>query len=85
MNDAPVSDLLIQASIKTENKLLYFSDSGWQFCPDNGRSTVAYIILYQDGPIGHNTHVPVTVAQSSAEIDYNAACIAGMTLAHLMM
>ena len=27
MNDAPVSDLLKQASIKNENQLMYFSDS----------------------------------------------------------
>ena len=32
-NDAPVSDLLIQASIKTENQLMPFSDSSWQDCP----------------------------------------------------
>ena len=29
MNDAPVSELLIQASIKTENQLMGFSDSSW--------------------------------------------------------
>ena len=31
MNDAPVSDLLRQASIKTENHLMTFSDSSWQY------------------------------------------------------
>ena len=36
MNDAPVSDLLRQASIKTENHLIDFSDSSWQDYPDNG-------------------------------------------------
>ena len=30
MNDAPVSDLLIQASTKTENRLMDFSDSIWK-------------------------------------------------------
>ena len=30
MNDAPVSELLRQSSIKTENHLLEFSDSSWQ-------------------------------------------------------
>ena len=33
MNDAPVSDILIQASVKTKNKLIDFSDSSWQDCP----------------------------------------------------
>ena len=46
MNDAPLSDLLIQASIKTENKLMDFSDSSWQDFSDTGRCTGAYIIIY---------------------------------------
>ena len=46
MNDAPVFDLLRQASIKTENHLMDFSDSNWQDCPDISRSTGAYIIFY---------------------------------------
>ena len=50
MNDAPVSDLLRQASIKTKNHLMDFSDSSWQDCPDTGISTGAYIILYQCVP-----------------------------------
>ena len=57
----------------------------WQYCPDTGRSTGAYIIFYQGGPIDHGTHVPGPVAQYSAESEYNAACIAGMALAHFKM
>ena len=41
MNDAPVSDLLRQASINTKNHLMDFSDSSWQDCPDTGISTGA--------------------------------------------
>ena len=52
------------------------------YCPDTGRSTGAYIIYYQSGPIDHSTHVPGPVSQSSAEIEYNTACTAGITLAH---
>ena len=63
INDAPVTDLLRQASIKTKNQLTDFYDSSWQDCPDTGRSTGAYIIFYQVGPIDHVTHVPVPVAQ----------------------
>ena len=66
MNNAPVSDLLRQAIIKTENQLMDFSDYIWQDCPDTGRSTGDYIIFYQDEPIDHGTHVPGPVAQSSA-------------------
>ena len=62
-----------------------FSDSSWQDCPDTGRSTGAWILFYQDGPIDHGTHVTGTVAQSSAESEYNAACTAVMALAHFSM
>ena len=66
MNDAPVTELLRQASIKTDNNLMGFSGFSWQDFPDTGRSTGAYIIFYQGGPIDHVTHVPVQVDQSSA-------------------
>ena len=64
MNYAPVSDLLIHDSIKTENQLMAFSDYSWQDCPYTGRSTGAYIIFYQGGTIDHSTHVTVPVSQS---------------------
>ena len=41
INDAPVSELLIQVNIKTENQLMAFSGSSWQDCPDIGKSTGA--------------------------------------------
>ena len=46
MNDAPVSDLLRQSSIKTENQLMDLSDYSWKDCRDTGRSTGAYITFY---------------------------------------
>ena len=63
MNDAPVSDLLRQASIKTENQLMDLSDSSFRYCSDNGRSIGAYIICYQGGKTDHGTHVPGPVSQ----------------------
>ena len=81
MKDASLSDLLGQANIKTENQLLVFSDSSWQYCTETDRSTGAYIIFYQGGKIDHGTHVPGPVSQSCAEINYNAACTTGMALA----
>ena len=60
-------------------------DSSWKDCPDTGRSTGAYIIFYQGGPIDHGTHVPVPVAQSSVESEYNAACTEVMALEHFRM
>ena len=61
------------------------SDSSWQDCPDTGRITEAYIIIYQVGTIYYGTHVPVPVSQSGVESYYNAACTAGMALAHFRM
>ena len=85
MNDAPVTGLLRQASIKTDNHLMAFSDSSWKDFPDTGRSTGAYIIFYQCEPIYHGIHVPAPVSQSSAESEYNPACTSGMDLAHFRM
>ena len=62
-----------------------FSDSSCQDCPETGRSTGAYIILYQGGLIDNGTHVPVPVAQSSVESEYNVVCTAGMALANFRM
>ena len=61
------------------------SDSSWQDFPDSGRITVTFIIFYQGGKIDHVTYVPVPVAQSSAESEYNAAFTAVMDLAHCRM
>ena len=66
LNDAPFTDLLRQANVKTKNHLMAFSYSSWQDCPDTGRSTGLYIILYQGGPIYHGTYVSGPVAKSSA-------------------
>ena len=46
MNDAPLSDLLRQDIINTENQLMAFCDSSWKDCPDTVRSMGAYIISY---------------------------------------
>ena len=67
IDDAEVYDLLRQASNKTENHLMDFSDSSWKDFPDTRRSTGANIIFYQGGPIDHVPHVPGLVSQSSAE------------------
>ena len=62
MKDAPLSELLRQAGIKTENQLMSFSYYSWKYCPDTGRSTGAYIIFYQGRPTYHGTHVLGPVA-----------------------
>ena len=85
MRGALLSNLLIQANIKTDNHSMVFSDYSWQDFPYTGRSTGAYIIFYQFVPIDHDTHVPGPVAQSISDSGYNAACTAVMALAHFKM
>ena len=82
MNDAPLSDLLIQYIINTKNKLMVFSGSGCQDCPYTGRSKRPYIIFYQCGTIDHCTHFPGPFSQSSAKNEYNGSCTTVMALAH---
>ena len=40
-NDAPVSGILRQAIINTENQLMASSDSSWKDFPDTGISTLS--------------------------------------------
>ena len=83
IEDAPLSDLLVQARIKTENKFMVLSHYIWQDFPDTGRSTGVFIMFYQGGPIDHYTNVPGPVSQSSADIENNAVWTAGMALEYL--
>ena len=85
MKDAPLYDLLRQVNIKTENQLISLSDTSSQYCPYTERSTGAYTIFYQGGPIDYETHVPSPVAKSSSESEYNAACTSGTDLANSRM
>ena len=62
-----------------------FYDSSWQDYPYTGRSTGAYIIFYQGGPIDHVTYVLGSVSKSSVESEYNVACTSVMALAHFRM
>ena len=71
MKDAPVSDLFRQDIIKTENQLMVLYDSCLKNGPETGINAGAYIIFYQGGLIGHGAHVPVLVAQSGSESEYN--------------
>ena len=61
------------------------SGYNWQSFSDTGRSTGAYIIFCQGGPIDHGTHVPESVPQSSTESEYNAAFTTVMALEHFRM
>ena len=67
MDDAPLSAILIQVSIKTKNQLMMFSDSRQKDYTDTDISTGSYIVFYQGGPIDTCTHVSDSLSQSSAD------------------
>ena len=57
IEDTPLTYILGQAIINSENQFIVFYDSRWQECLDTVSSTGAYILFYQGGPIDHYTHV----------------------------
>ena len=59
----PLSEILRKASINTDNQFTAFSYSSWKDCKDTVRSTGAYVIFHQGGPIDYVTYVPGPVAQ----------------------
>ena len=63
IEDAPLSDLLIQAIINPDNQFMVFSDYKWQDCPDTGTSMGAFIVFFQGGTIDCCTHVTGPVDQ----------------------
>ena len=67
MKYSPLSGLLIQSSIKTDNQFMGLSDFVCKDCPDTGRIKGAYMIFYQGVSIYYCTPVPVPVDQLSAE------------------
>ena len=39
-------------------------------------------MFYQGGPIDHCKHVPGSVAQFSADVEYKASCTVGTVISH---
>ena len=52
--------------------LKLFTDSSWQDCPDDGRSTGCYLLYFRGGLVNAGSFVPTPIALSSAEAEYNA-------------
>ena len=56
--------------------IIIFCDSSWQDCVDTGRSTGAYHIYVNGSLVKSTTFVPIPIAHSSAEAEYNACAFA---------
>ena len=83
INMSPVTRLLSSNGISLDNPLITFSDSSWNDDIDTGRSTGCFMIIYMGGVVEHSSNMPDPVALSSAEAEYNEACLACMATAHL--
>ncbi|CAM9467817.1 unnamed protein product, partial [Phaeothamnion confervicola] len=64
-------------------QLIGYVDSDWGGDRDNRRSTTGYIYHYAGGPISWNSRLQTTVALSSTEAEYMAACAAAQEAIHL--
>ena len=74
--NAPVSQMLFSEGVDPSSPLIAFSDSSWQDCVDDGKSTGCCLVLMQGGVIDAISCVPDPVALSSCEAEYNMACVA---------
>ena len=54
----------------------------WNDDVDAGINTGAFLVFYMEGLVEHTTNLPDPVALSSAEAEYNEACLACMSMAH---
>jgi hypothetical protein len=79
--DSPVNQICVDNNI-TPREQLVMTDSSFQDCPDTGRSTCGYKYFYRGSLCDANSSMPVPVAMSSAEAEYNGASNAGTAAAH---
>ena len=66
-----------------DHPILLFSDSSWQDCIDSSRSTGCYIAYIYGSFVDGASFVPVPIALSSAEAEYNAAAFSITAAIHL--
>ena len=82
---SPVYKMLKQNDIQPSRNLFTFTDSSWDDDQDTSRSTGGYLIFYQGGVVDHSSNMPGPVAMSSAEAEYNEACLACMATGNMHM
>jgi hypothetical protein len=80
---SPITILFLSNGIFLDNPLCTFTDSSRNDDIDTGRSSGCFMIFYKEGVVEHSSNMPDPVALSSAEAEYNEACLACMATAHL--
>jgi hypothetical protein len=82
---APLYKHLQANNLPSDQTLIVMSDSSWNDDIDIGRSTGCFLIFFMGGLVDHSSNMPDPVALSSAEAEYNQACVATMALMHIVM
>jgi len=82
---SPLYNHLKSNGLPTDQLIVVMSDSSWNDDVDTGRSTGCFLIFYCGGVVDHSSNIPGPVALSSAEAEFNQACIATMALMHISM
>jgi hypothetical protein len=80
---SPITRLLSSNGISLDYPFITFSDSSWNDDIDTGRSTGCFMIICMGGVVEHSSNMPDPVALSSAEAEYNEACLACVATVHL--
>jgi hypothetical protein len=80
---SPITRLLSSNGSSLDNPLCSFTDSSRNDDIDTGRSSGCFMIFYMGGVVEHSSNIPASLALSSAEAEYNEACLACMAAAHL--
>ena len=82
VQDSPAFQICTKHKVST-TRLIGFTDSSWQDCPDTGRSTCGYKIFVQGGLVDAQSTMPIPIALSTPEAEYMGACNLGAMLCHL--
>jgi hypothetical protein len=70
-------------NIPTDQWLIIISDSSVNDDVHTGRKKGCFLIFYMGGIVDHSSNIPDPIALSSAEAEYNQACVATMALLHI--
>ena len=82
---SPLFNILTNNNLPTTSFFITLCDSSWNDDVDHGRSTGCFLIFYMGGIIDHSSNLPDPIALSSAEAEYNQACLAIMATTHVHM
>jgi hypothetical protein len=81
----PVHNIRASNNLPADIPFFTMCDSSWNDDVDHGRSTGCFLIFYMGGIIYHSSNLPDPIALSSAEAEYNQACLAVMATTHVNM